>query len=291
MTAFRHWPVPATAAGVGLKPQHYKEAIGGGFGLDFFEVHAENFFGEGGPPHRWLTAFRREFALSIHGVSLSIGGRDALDKEHLARLKRLVERYQPAIVSEHLAWSADSGVHFNDLLAPPLSESSLARVAAHVDETQDALGRRILIENPSAYLPGAPADMSEPEFLGRLVARTGCGLLFDINNVYVSAGNLGFDAAAYVDAVNAADVGEIHLAGHAVERFAGVELRIDDHGSAVRREVWALYERFIARAGPRPTLIEWDTDVPPFAVLAGEALKARAAMEESVGLARAIHVA
>lgn len=278
MFAFPHRPIPARAAGIGIKPQHYKQAIGDALGLDFFEVHAENFFGDGGPPHRWLTAFRNDFPITIHGVSLSIGGRDALDKEHLARLKRLVTRYQPAIVSEHLAWSADSGVYFNDLLAPPLSETALARVAGHVDETQDYLGRRILIENPSSYLPAAPGSMPEPEFLRRLVKQTGCGLLFDINNVYVSAVNLGIDAAGYVDTVSAEDVGEIHLAGCAAETFGGLDLRIDDHGSAVRREVWALYERFIARAGSRPTLIEWDTDAPSFETLAGEALKARAAM-------------
>jgi hypothetical protein len=261
--------------------------MGDAAGLDFFEVHAENFFGDGGPPHRWLSAFRNDFAISIHGVSQSIGGRDALDKEHLARLKRLVERYQPAIVSEHLAWSADSGIYFNDLLAPPLSETALARAAEHVDETQEYLGRRILIENPSSYLPAAPGAMPEPEFLKRLVRRTGCGLLFDINNVYVSAVNIGIDAESYVDAVDAENVGEIHLAGCAADRFGDIELRIDDHGSAVRGEVWALYERFIARAGPRPTLLEWDTDVPSFATLAGEALKARAAMARAAGAADA----
>lgn len=278
MSAFPHLPIPAGAAGIGLKPQHYKEAIGDALGLDFFEIHAENFFGDGGPPHRWLAAFRKDFPISIHGVSLSIGGRDALDTEHLARLKKLVTRYQPAIVSEHLAWSADGGVYFNDLLAPPLTETALARVAEHVDETQEFLGRRILIENPSSYLPAAPGSMPEPEFLGALVRRTGCGLLFDINNVYVSAVNLGLDASDYVDQIDAGDVGEIHLAGCADDRFGDIDLRIDDHGSKVRGEVWALYERFIARAGARPTLIEWDTDVPSFATLAGEALKARAAM-------------
>lgn len=288
MSGFQDRPIPALAAGVGLKPQHYNQAIDGGHGLDFFEIHAENFYGDGGPPHRWLAAFREKYSLSIHGVSLSVGGRDALDKEHLARLKRLVDTYQPAIVSEHLAWSADNGVYFNDLLAPPLSEASLLRTAAHVEETQAALGRRILIENPSSYLPGAPDEMSEPEFLARLAEMTGCGLLFDVNNVFVSAVNLGADAAGYVDAVDPAMVEEIHLAGHAIDRFGDLELRIDDHGSRVRNDVWALYQRFIARTGPKPTLIEWDTDVPAFDVLVSEAAKARTAM----GLAAEdVHVA
>ncbi|HXI85968.1 MAG TPA: DUF692 domain-containing protein, partial [Parvularculaceae bacterium] len=234
MSAYPPHPIPALAAGIGLKPEHYKAAARGDHGLDFFEVHAENFMGAGGPPHRWLGAFRNDFPLSVHGVGLSIGGREALDKEHLSRLVAVVRRYEPALVSEHLAWSADGGMFFNDLLPPPLTESSLARVCDHVDEAQEALGRRILIENPSSYLAVGREDLGEPQFLNELARRTGCGVLFDINNVYVSAFNLGFDAARYIDEIDPAHVGEIHLAGHAVDHFEGVEIRVDNHGSPVR---------------------------------------------------------
>ncbi|MBI1366336.1 MAG: DUF692 family protein [Alphaproteobacteria bacterium] len=277
----------ARAAGVGLKPQHYAAALAGGHGLGFFEVHAENFMSAGGPPHRWLSAVRAEHYLSVHGVCLSVGGRDDLDEAHLARLAELVRRYEPALVSEHLAWSADGGVFFNDLLPPPLTQASLARACRHVDQIQSALGRTILIENPSIYLPGTRGDIPEPEFLNELARRTGCGVLLDINNVFVSAENAGFDASAYLDAIDPANVGEIHLAGHAIDNFEGVSIRVDNHGSAMCDEVVALYERFIARAGPRPTLIEWDHDTPAFDVLLDETRRAKVAMmralfEESV---------
>lgn len=226
----------------------------------------------GGPPHAWLSAVRERFPISVHGVSLSLGGFDDLNEAHLKRLRLVVDRYQPALVSEHIAWSAHDGVFYNDLIAPPLSEDALSRTAGHIEQTQDALGRRILVENPSQYLK-MPGEMSEPEFLNELVQRTGCGLLLDINNVYVSASNLGFDAADYLTAINADTVEEIHLAGHAVDASRGVEIRIDDHGSPVNDDVGALFQRFVARAGPRPTLVEWDTDTPPFAVLAAEAKK------------------
>lgn len=273
-----------------MKPAHYRDVLSperrrDGAGdllapVEFFEVHAENYMCAGGPPHAWLSAIRERFPLSVHGVCLSLGGRDALDRAHLKRLRDVVDRYQPALVSEHIAWSAHEGVFYNDLIAPPLSEETLQRTAAHIDETQEALGRRILVENPSQYL-AMPGDMTEPEFLNELARRTGCGLLLDINNVYVSACNLGFDANAYLDAVDAGAVGELHLAGHAVDRGSGVEIRVDDHGSPVCDEVGALYRRFVDEAGPRPTLIEWDTDTPPLAVLAEEAKKAAAWMAEA----------
>ncbi len=277
-------PVPALSSiGIGLKPAHYRDVlspkngcVGAGDPLshiDFFEVHAENYMCAGGPPHAWLSAIRERYPLSVHGVCLSLGGHDDLDKDHLERLRIVVERYQPALVSEHIAWSAHDGVFYNDLIAPPLTEETLQRTAAHIDQTQDALGRRILIENPSQYLT-MPGDIAEPEFLNALARKTGCGLLLDVNNVYVSAANLGFDAWTYIDAIDASAVEEIHLAGHAVDTARGVEIRIDDHGSPVSEDVGALYRRFVAHAGPRPTLIEWDTDTPQLAELAKEAEKA-----------------
>lgn len=276
MTA--HDCILPSSIGVGLKAPHYKAAISGKHALDFFEIHAENFMTDGGPPQRWLTGFASQYPISVHGVCLSIGGRDDLDPEHLDRLARLVARYQPALVSEHLAWSADGGVFLNDLLPPPLTAESLDRVADHVDQIQTRLGRRILIENPSQYLDWACSDIPESEFLNALARRTGCGLLFDVNNVFVSASNIGFDAGAYVDAIDAAAVGEIHLAGHAIDHFDNVAIRVDNHGDRMCAEVLALYARFIRRAGARPTLIEWDTNIPSFETLEAEARKAKLVM-------------
>lgn len=266
------------AVGVGLKAPHYKEALKEPHQIDFFEVHAENFMGDGGPPHRWLSGFRSQFPLSVHGVCLSIGGRDALDKDHLDRLANLVDRYRPALVSEHLAWSSDGGFFYNDLLPPPLTATSLARTCAHVDQVQERLGRQILIENPSQYLKLAENDIPEPVFLNELARRTGCGLLLDINNVFVSASNLGYSAEEYLDAVNADAVAEIHLAGHAIDRFDGATIRVDNHGTHVCNDVMTLFERFVGHAGPRPTLVEWDTNVPPFETLKLEAAAAKSAM-------------
>lgn len=264
-------PLAADAVGVGLKAPHYREALEESHDIDFFEVHAENFMGDGGPPHRWLSGFQARFPLSVHGVCLSIGGRDALSSDHLGRLARLVERYRPALISEHLAWSSDGGFFYNDLLPPPLTSASLARACAHVREVQDRLGRQILIENPSQYLKPVDEEIPEPQFLNELASRTGCGLLLDINNVYVSACNLGFSAEAYLDAIDPDDVREIHLAGHAIDRFGDIVIRVDNHGAHVCENFMALFERFILKAGPRPTLIEWDTNVPPFETLKAEA--------------------
>jgi len=276
-------PIPSSSVGVGLKPAHYRDALspigardGAGdriFEFDFFEVHAENYMCDGGPPHAWLHAIRERYQLSIHGVCLSLGGIDNLDKDHLRRLREVLDRFEPALVSEHIAWCAHGGVFYNDLLAPPLTQTALARTAEHIDQTQNALGRRILIENPSSYLK-LPSEMSEPEFMNALAHKTGCGLLLDINNVYVSACNLKFNATEYLDAIDATLVDEIHLAGHALDTNMGVEIRVDDHGSPVCEDVGALYRYFIQNAGARPTLVEWDTDTPPLETLALEAAKA-----------------
>jgi len=284
-------PIQAQSVGVGLKPAHYRDLVlpqdgrdgAGDFSsaFDFFEVHAENYMCDGGPPHAWLSAVREQFPLSIHGVCLSLGGMNDPDPEHLKRLRAVVDRFEPALISEHIAWSAHDGIFFNDLIAPPLTEEAVTRTAKHIEQTQDALGRRILVENPSQYLK-LPGDISEPEFLNELARRTGCGLLLDINNVYVSACNLGFDAESYLNAVDATRVEEIHLAGHAVDTASGVEIRVDDHGSPVCEGVGALYRRFVARAGARPTLVEWDADTPALNVLAEEAAKASAWMREAL---------
>jgi uncharacterized protein (UPF0276 family) len=272
--------LPRTAAGAGLKPEHALEIFANPRAVDFLEVHAENYMGAGGPPHRLLTDIRNAFPLSVHGVGLSIGGAGPLDRDHLARLKMLLDRYQPALFSEHLAWSSHDGVFLNDLLPLPYNRRTFERVSSHINQVQDTLGVRMLLENPSTYVQFESSDVSEVEFLRAVARRTGCGLLLDVNNVHVSAINHGFDARAYLDAFPFAHVGEIHLAGFAEDRdAAGEALLIDAHGSPVAEDVWALYQHALNRAGPVPTLIERDNDVPPFAVLAAEVGQARAALE------------
>ncbi len=267
-------PIPASA-GVGLKAEHFAEIIDSRPSIGWFEIHAENYMGEGGPPHHYLTRIRDDYPLSVHGVGLSIGANGPLDKEHLAALKMVCERYEPALVSEHLAWSTHDGIYLNDLLPVPYNEETLGYVADHIDEVQEVLGRRILLENPSTYLEFEGSDMSEIEFLSGIVKRTGCGLLFDVNNVHVSATNHGYDAAGYIDAFPATHVGEIHLGGYSPdEGDDGEPLLIDSHGSAVSKAVWDLYTRAIGRCGPTPTLIEWDNDVPAWNMLLDEARRA-----------------
>jgi uncharacterized protein (UPF0276 family) len=267
-------PIPARA-GVGLKPEHYREILDTWPDVGWFEVHPENYMGDGGWPHHVLERVRARYPLSMHGVGLSIGGAEPLNREHLARLAALVKRYQPGLVSEHLAWSTHEGHFLNDLLPLPYNEETLAHVARHVDELQEALGRRVLIENPSTYVAFATTEMSEVDFLRELVRRTGCGLLLDCNNVYVCAVNHHFDPTAYIDAFPFEHVGEFHLAGYAeIADDDGSPLLIDAHDRTVRDVVWALYTRAIARAGSIPTLIEWDNDVPEWGVLHAEALKA-----------------
>lgn len=277
--AYQPDPIPARA-GVGLKADHYTTVLQDRPKTGWFEVHPENYMGDGGSPHAYLGAIRSHYPLSLHGVGLSLGSAGPLDKGHLARLHDLVRRYEPGLVSEHLAWSTHEGHFLNDLLPLPLSEEALNVMCEHVDEMQSALGRQVLIENPSTYLAFEGETMSEPEFLQALAKRTGCGLLLDVNNIYVSAGNHGFDPVAYADAIPGCLIGEIHLAGHATEAVGDSLLRIDDHGSAVCEEVWQLYERLIMRVGAKPTLIEWDTNVPDWAVLAAEAAKAQALIDQ-----------
>lgn len=263
------------AVGAGLKPVHAVDIFAGVARVDFFEIHAENYMGAGGPPHRLLSRIRADYPLSIHGVGLSIGGTAPLDRQHLWRLRRLVDTYQPALFSEHLAWSSHDGVFLNDLLPLPYDDTSLAHVCAHVDEVQETLGIRMLLENPSTYVAFATNAMSEVEFLQAVAKRTGCGLLLDVNNVYVSSVNHGFDAASYIDAFPMDHVGEFHLAGFAEDRDSdGARLLIDDHGRPVSDIVWDLYRRALRRRCGAPTLIEWDNDVPTFDVLAAEAQRA-----------------
>jgi uncharacterized protein (UPF0276 family) len=272
--------VPARA-GAGLKPQHYEDILGQAPDIGWFEAHPENYMGAGGAPHHYLERVRERYPLSLHGVGLSIGGAGPLNGEHLKRLKALNERYQPGLFSEHLAWSTHDDYFLNDLLPLPYTEETLAHVARHVSQVQDVLGRRILIENPSSYVQFSASEMSEVEFLRELVGRSGCGLLLDVNNVYVSATNHNGDARAYIDAFPVEHVGEIHLAGHAsFEDDAGAPLLIDAHDRNVADAVWALYEQAIRRCGPVPTLIEWDNDIPEWDVLFAEAQHAERIMLE-----------
>jgi uncharacterized protein (UPF0276 family) len=263
------------AAGVGFKPQHFDDILAQRQPLGFFEVHAENYMGAGGVPHAQLAELRERYALSIHGVGLSIGSPQPLDRVHLVRLKTLCDRYQPESFSEHLAWSSHGDVFYNDLLPLPYTEATLAQVIDHIDEVQDALGRQMLLENPSTYLQFAESSIPEVEFLREIASRTGCGLLLDVNNVFVQAKNHGTSADEYLRAFPLERVGEIHLGGHDAQTDdAGAPLLIDAHGAPVVEPVWALYAMIVARTGPTATLIEWDNDVPDWAVLRGEADRA-----------------
>lgn len=257
-------------AGIGLRAQHVGELLATRPAVPWLEVHPENYM-SGGAALASLEAVRREYPVSLHGVGLSLGTAGEIDARHLIRVKSLVDHIEPCLVSEHLSWSTAGGAYLNHLLPLPYTEETLAVVAGHIHEVQDALGRRILIENPSSYLRFRHSSMAEPHFLAELARRTGCGLLCDVNNIYVSARNLGLDAASYLDALPAHGIGEIHLAGHAENDADGRVILIDDHGSPVAAPVWRLYERALERFGPVPTLIEWDTDIPELAVLLAEA--------------------
>jgi len=256
--------------GIGLRAPHVAEVLATRPAISWLEVHAESYMGEGAPLVA-LERLRADYPLSVHGVGLSLGSAEALDNRHLSRLQRLITRLQPALVSEHLSWSMAGGVYLNHLLPLPYTEETLAIVAQHVTHTQEVLQCRLLIENPSSYLRFAHSVIPEPEFLGELVQRTGCGLLCDVNNIYVSCCNLGGDPVAYLEALPVRAVGEIHLAGHAVNDADGQMILIDDHGAPVSDAVWTLYDHALARFGPVPTLIEWDTNIPELALLCAEA--------------------
>ncbi len=265
------------AAGIGFKPAHFQQIMREPQPIGFIEVHAENYMGAGGPPHAQLTALRERYALSLHGVGLSIGAMRDLDREHLRRLRALCDRYAPQSFSEHLAWSSHDDVYLNDLLPLPYTKETLGRVAEHVDMVQTALGREMLLENPSTYVRFAESTIAETDFIAEVSRRTGCGLLLDVNNVFVSARNHGFDPLAYLDAFPLDRVKEMHLGGHdATHDDAGAELLIDAHGSPVADPVWDLYAHVVARTGAVATLIEWDNDVPDWPRLRAEAVAAGA---------------
>lgn len=272
-------PLLPSAPGVGYKPQHFSALRADPGTVRWLEIHAENYMGAGGRPRAQLHALAEDFAISVHGVGLSIGGEARLDPDHLARLKHLVGWLNPASFSEHLAWSTHDGAFFNDLLPLPYTAATLTRVADHIDEVQEALGRRMLLENPSSYLAFAESTWSEPDFLAELVRRTGCGLLLDVNNVFISATNLDFPSRDYIDALPLPAVGELHLGGHDADADEhGAPLLIDSHGRAVADPVWALLDHVLERLGPAPVLIEWDTDVPDWPVLKAEADRAATAL-------------
>jgi uncharacterized protein (UPF0276 family) len=282
--SFDPLPLPARA-GVGLKASHIDEILSRKTEMGFFEVHAENYMGAGGLPHAQLRAIRKNYPLSLHGVGMSIGSVGKLNADHLARFKRLVEIYQPAMISEHLAWSTHDHVFYNDLLPVPYTGETLAQVVTHIDEMQTYIGKQILIENPSTYVTFEESDWSEFDFMAELAKRSGCGLLFDVNNVFVSATNHNYSTREYIDAYPLHLVREIHLAGHAEEQDDdGDPLLIDAHDREVCDSVWELYRYTIAKTGSLPSLVEWDNDVPSWEVLADEARKANAILGINSGV-------
>jgi uncharacterized protein (UPF0276 family) len=271
-------PIPASA-GIGLRFPHHCYVMEARPDTAWFEIHPENYMA-GGEPLRCLESIRHDTPVSFHAVGLSLGSASPAGGDHLARLRALANRIEPGLVSDHLSWSVVDGTYLADLLPLPYTEEALDIVAANVDQAQTALGRTLLVENPSTYLAFTHSTMPEHEFLAELAQRTGCGILCDVNNIYVSARNLGTDPKVYLDALPVEAIGEIHLAGHALRPLGeGREIRIDDHGSAVDPEVWRLYEYALRRFGPAPTLIEWDTDIPAFPVLEAEAQKAQNLLE------------
>lgn len=282
-----HHALPA-GAGVGYKPQHYSDIIANPGPVRWLEIHAENYMGDGGRPIAQLRHLSERFPISVHGVGLSIGGEGPLDTDHLARLKHLCDWLNPASFSEHLAWSTHDGAFLNDLLPLPYTKATVARVADHIDQLQEVLGRRMLLENPSSYLAFAESEMSETEFLRQVSDRTGCGLLLDVNNVFVSATNLGLSARDYIAEFPIDRIGELHLGGHDEdEDDHGAPLLIDSHGREVADPVWALLHEVLDLSGPAPLLIEWDTDVPPWAELCAEAQRADDALRNAAKRAAA----
>ncbi|MEH2483877.1 uncharacterized protein (UPF0276 family) [Nitrobacteraceae bacterium AZCC 2146] len=279
--------IPAKA-GIGLRFQHHQTVLDTRPDVAWMEVHTENYMG-GGTPLRYLDAIRRDTPISLHGVGLSLGSAEGIDPLHLERIRKVAERIEPGLMSEHIAWNLVGGTYLADLLPLPMTEEALDVVCRHVDQTQAYLKRRILVENPSTYVAFGNSIIPEWEFMVAVAQRTGCGILCDVNNICVSAHNHGWDASAYIAALPADMVGEIHLAGYSSRTFPdGSTLRIDDHGSRVSEDVWSLYQKAIALFGPVPTLIEWDNEVPPLEVLLQEANHAAQLITESGrGAARA----
>ncbi len=276
---FAQQTVPARA-GAGLKANHVDAILADDYRIGFLEVHAENYMGHGGAPHRALEAVRENFPISVHGVGLSIGGENGLNPDHVARLKKVVDRYEPGLVSEHLAWSTHDNSYYNDLLPVPYDKRTLNRVCDHIDQLQNALQRKILLENPSTYVAFEHSTMSEADFIADIANRTGCGLLLDINNVFVSATNQKYRPMTYLSEFPLEKVEEIHLAGHATDTDdEGDPLLIDAHDRPVDDKVWRLYDIVIGQMGPVPTLIEWDNDIPEWPILREEAKRADAILE------------
>lgn len=259
-----------TATGIGFRSPHFAEIVATRPAVGFLEVHAENYLG-GGPALKQLETLRGDWPISLHGVGLSLGSAEGLDGRHLDRLAGLAARIEPVLISEHLAWSVSGGTYLNDLLPLPYTEESLAIVTANIDRMQERLRRQVLIENPSSYLRFAHSTIPEAEFLAALAERTGCALLFDVNNVYVSCRNLGLEPQAWFDALPASAVMELHLAGHCVNDADGVAILIDDHGSPVAAAVWELFDHAVRRFPSAPPLIEWDSNLPSLSVLLAEA--------------------
>ncbi len=268
--------------GVSLKSAHYQDIVLDQPSVAFFEAHAENYMVAGGAHRRYLDHIAANYPLSLHGVGMSLGSAERLDRDHLERFKVLVDTYKPVLVSEHLAWSVNNGRYLNDLLPLPYTKESLLIVVDNVKQMQDAIGQGILLENPSSYMSFKSSIMQEVDFLCEVADQAKCGLLLDVNNVYVSACNLGFDAKTYLDAMPAGLVGEIHLAGHAERNIDGASVLIDDHGSVICDDVWDLYAYVINRIGVKPTLVEWDNDIPSLSILMGEANKALSVMEQAL---------
>ncbi|TQV74349.1 DUF692 domain-containing protein [Denitrobaculum tricleocarpae] len=270
---------PDPAVGVSLKSQHYDEILKRDLPIGWFELHPENYMNAGGENHRALSQIAERYPLSFHSVGLSLGRAEGPDLAYLERLAQLVKRYEPFQVSDHVAWTSSGGIFFNDLLPLPYTSASLNSFCNSVDLVQNRLGRRILIENPTQYSPLGESDRDETEFLNELARRSGCGLLLDLNNIYICANNLDFDAKSYLEAIDLSRVDEVHLAGHTESEWNGSRVLIDDHGSEVCSEVWALYADLLSCSGPVPTLIEWDTDVPALDRLLDEAAKAQACID------------
>jgi len=277
LPACSHLPV---ATGIGLRAAHHDRVSAEQPAIAWLEVHTENFLGGGATP-ALLESLRDRYAISLHGVGLSLGSAEGLDEDHLARVAALVRRIDPAAISDHVSWSVTGGVYFNDLLPIPYDEEALGIIARNVIRFQEAIGRPVMVENPSTYLRHAQSDRAEPQFLAELCQRSGCGLLLDVNNVFVSTENHGDDARAYLAAIAHLPIGEIHLSGHHLRQIGNRSIRIDDHGSPVSDQVWALYEHALALIGPRPTLIEWDSALPPLETLLAEAGKAQARLDNA----------